>query len=388
MKPISMLDLKAEFAEIEPAIRDAIDAVLESQHFIGGPQVTQLEQTMTERLGVADAVAISNGTDALLVALMALNIDPGDEVITTPFTFFGTAGSIHRVGARPVFVDIEPDSFNIDPARIEAAITPRTRAIMPVHLFGQCARMETILEIAERRAVAIVEDAAQAIGATREIPPGRGSVKFAGSIGSLGCFSFYPTKNLGGFGEGGMITTNDQALAAKCRQLRNHGETSRYHHQFVGGNFRLDTLKAAMLLVKAERLNRFNARRRQIASMYDEGLAGLEGVQTPRVTEGNVHTYHQYSILCDDRDGLARHLASQKIGSGIYYPVPLHQQECFAALGYSAGDFPVSERTSRHILSLPVHPMLSDADVMRVATEVKKYFETAAAARGVAVGGA
>jgi dTDP-4-amino-4,6-dideoxygalactose transaminase len=362
-----MLDLAAEFPLVESRVRAAVDQVLAAQHFIGGPQIAELETRLAALCGCRAAIAVSSGTDALLVALMALNIGRGDEVITTPFTFFATAGAIHRVGARPVFVDIEPDTFNIAPASIAAAVTPRTRAILPVHLFGQCADMDAILEIAERHGLAVIEDAAQAIGATH-----RG--RSAGAIGTLGCLSFYPTKNLGGFGEGGMVLTHDEALAVRCRQTRNHGETSRYHHQFVGGNFRLDTMKAAILLVKCDLLASFNEKRIANARAYDELLAGLDAVQTPVVRPYNQCTYHQYSILCERRDELKACLMQEGINTGVYYPVPLHLQECFADLAYRRGDLPVSEQTAERILSLPVHPMLTGEDRQRVAAAVRRFY--------------
>ena len=366
MQQIGMLDLKGEYAIFEADVRRAIDAVLESQQFINGPQVRDLETRIAELVGTNHAVAVGTGTDAILVALMAIGVSAGDEVITTPFTFFATAGCVHRCGAKAVFADIEPDTFNIDPADIEKRITPRTRAILPVHLFGQCADVDAIGEIARRHGLPVIEDAAQAIGASW-------NGRKAGSLGLAGCFSFYPTKNLGGFGEGGMITTNDAAFAEKCRQLRNHGETSRYHHRFVGGNFRLDTIKAAILLAKLGKLDEMNARRHTNARRYDERLGSVPGVQTPVIRSQNHSCYHQYSILCDRRDDLQAHLAEQGIGSGIYYPVPLHLQGCFADWEYRTGDCPVAEGCAKRILSLPVHPMLRPEDVDRVAGAVADF---------------
>ena len=367
MRQVGMLDLKAEFETLRGEIRTAIDRVLDHQRFIGGPEVTELEERLAEQCGCGFAVAVSSGTDALLCTMMSLGIRAGDEVITSPFTFFATAGTIHRLGARPVFVDIEPDTFNIDPARIEAAITARTRLILPVHLFGQCAEMDAINEIAARHGqLPVLEDAAQAVGATCHGRP-------ACALGTAAALSFYPTKNLGGFGEGGMILTGDEALAQRCRMGRNHGETSRYHHEFVGGNFRLDTMKAAILLAKLGRLEQLNTARRRNAARYAELLADTP-VLTPVVREHNTSVFHQYSILCDDRDGLMAHLRECGVGSGVYYAVPLHLQECFAYLGHQAGDFPVSESVSGRILSLPVHPMLTEDDLRHVARSVGDYY--------------
>lgn len=365
MRAVSMLDLKAEYRLFREDVRAAVDAVLESQHFIGGPAVGELEAALSAHCGAKHAIAISNGTDALLCALMALDIGHGDEVILPSFTFFATAGTVARLGARPVFVDIDPHTFNIDPQLIEKAVTAKTRAIIPVHLFGQCADMDAINEIARGHGIKVVEDAAQAIGAKYKGRP-------AGTLGDLASLSFYPTKNLGGFGEGGMIFTNDERLGTLCRQLRNHGESQRYYHDRVGGNFRLDTMKAAILLVKLKKLDEFTRRRRHNAAMYDRLLAG-SGVSTPKVADSNEHVYHQYSILRDRRDALAAHLRDRGIGSAIYYPVPLHLQKCFAHLGHKPGSLPVTEQTASHILSLPVHPMLTDEDVAYVASAIADF---------------
>ncbi len=365
MRSISMLDLKAEYRLFRDEVRAAVDAVLESQHFIGGPAVGELEAAVAAHCGVKYAIAISNGTDALLCALMALEIGHGDEVILPSFTFFATAGTVARLGAKPVFVDIDPHTFNIDPASVEKAVTAKTRAIIPVHLFGQCADMDAINNIAKRHKLKVVEDAAQAIGAKYK----GGS---AGTLGDLASLSFYPTKNLGGFGEGGMIFTNDERLANLCRQLRNHGESQRYHHDRVGGNFRLDTMKAAILLVKLKRLDEFTRRRRHNAAQYDRLLAG-SGVTTPKVAETSEHVYHQYSILTDRRDELAGYLRDRGIGSAVYYPVPLHLQKCFAHLGCKPGSLPVTELAAARILSIPCHPILSDEDVAYVAVSVNEF---------------
>ena len=326
MKPIGMLDIKSEFPAIEDRIRAVVDDVLDSHWFIGGKQVGELESKIASYLGCEHAIAVSSGTDAILVSLMTHGVGPGDEVITTPFTFFATAGCIHRTGAKPVFVDVDPDTYNIDPQKINEAITGRTKAIVPVHLFGQCAEMDEINQIAQKHGLAVIEDAAQAIGAKYK-------EKYAGNLGLAGCFSFYPTKNLGGFGEGGMVATNDDAFAAKCRQMRNHGQTSQYYHEYIGGNFRLDTMKAGFLLVKFDEFENYNRRRRANAAAYDEFLTGIDGVQTPLIRDFNHSCYHQYSILCDKRDELKSALAKEEIGTGIYYPVPLHLQPLFFLSG-------------------------------------------------------
>jgi len=366
MRSVGMLDLKAEYALFRDEILAAVDAVLESQQFVGGPAVVELERVLSARYDVANAVAVSSGTDALLCAMMAMGIGHGDEVILPSFTFFATAGTVSRLGARPIFVDIDSRTFNIDSAKIEGAITPNTKAIVVVHLFGQCAEMDAINSIAKRRKLFVIEDAAQAIGAKYKGRP-------AGALGDIACFSFYPTKNLGGFGEGGTIFTADERLANLCRQLRNHGESQRYYHDRVGGNFRLDTMKAAILLVKLNRLDDFTRRRRRNAACYDKLLAGTP-VTTPFVAAGCELVYHQYSILCDRRDELAAFLRDRGVGTGVYYPVPLHLQRCFADLGYRPGSLPVTEEVCKRILSLPCHPMLSEDDLEYVANCIGEFF--------------
>ncbi len=367
MTTVNMLDLKAELGLLRDEVRVAIDGVLEHQRFIGGPEVGRLEERIAALCGQRFAVAVSSGTDALLSTMMALGVGPEDEVITTPFTFFATAGAIARLGARPIFVDIEPDTFNIDPGKVEAAISRRTKLIIPVHLFGQCAEMDPILEIAARCGnIPVLEDAAQAIGASYRD-------RRVGALGTAAAFSFYPTKNLGGFGEGGMIVTGDEALAERCRLTRNHGQSSGYYHDFVGGNFRLDSIKAAILLVKLNYLEQFQTNRQGNAARYNELLADIP-VQTPVVRPYNKSVYHQYSILCDRRDALTAHLKERGIGCGIYYPVPLHLQPCFAHLGYKLGDFPIAEETAKRIVSLPVHPMLTDAELQQCTGAVREFF--------------
>lgn len=372
MHPIRMLDLQAEFKCFSSEVRSVIDAVLQSQWFIGGPEVAGLEQALAERFDAEHVLAVSSGTDALLVALMALEIGPGDEVIVPTFTFFATAGAVWRVGAKPVFVDIDQHTFNLDPALVEAAITDRTRAVIAVHLFGQCGDMDAICTLAEGRAIAVIEDAAQAIGATF-------GEKAAGTLGDIACFSFYPTKNLGGFGEGGAVFTRNEKLFETMKQLRNHGGLKTYVHELVGGNFRLDSMKAGILGVKLKHLDMFNQRRKANAVAYDALLAGLP-VATPTVIDGRQHVYHQYSILCDRRDELIHYLKGRGVDSGVYYPIPLHRQPCFDSLGYTAGSFPVAEQTCERIVSLPCHPMLNASDIEYVASCIGSFFETDAKA--------
>ncbi len=384
-----MLDLGSEFTLYGDAVRAAIEGVLETQRFVGGPPVEAFEAAMCERLGAAHAVAVSSGTDALLCALMALGVGAGDEVILPTFTFFATAGSVFRLGAKPVFVDVDPRTFNIDPGEVERAVTERTRAIIAVHLFGQCAEMDAINEIAKRTSetglpggVAVIEDAAQAIGATYH---GRS----AGTLGDAACLSFYPTKNLGGCGEGGMILTERDELAVVARQLRNHGQTGPYDHAMVGGNFRLDSLKAAVLSVKLNHLDGFTKRRRRNAAQYAELLSEVP-VTRPFVAEGHQPVYHQYTILCQHRDALRAFLQDRGVGTGVFYPIPLHRQKCFASLGCGTVACPVAERLCEQVVSLPCHPMLSEEDVEYVSSCVCEFYSgaraedmtTAAAARG------
>lgn len=377
MRSVTMLDLRGEYNYFREEIRAAVEHVLDSQQFIGGPAVLELEDAMRVRYGVGQAIAISNGTDALLCALMALGIGHGDEVIVPSFTFFATAGTVWRVGAKPVFVDIDPRTFNLDPERVSQAITPKTRAIIPVHLFGQCADMDAINATAMDHGLKVIEDAAQAIGATYHD-------RFAGKLGDVACLSFYPTKNLGGFGEGGMILTDDGELATVARQLRNHGESQRYHHDRVGGNFRLDTMKAAILLVKLRHLDEFTRRRRHNAALYDELLHG-SSVTTPYVADGHQPVYHQYSILCDRRDELMAFLRDRGVATGIYYPVPLHLQRCFASHGHTRGSLPVTEETCLRIMSIPCHPMLSEEDIRCVGSCIHEFCGTTLATSGEAM---
>lgn len=369
MTPIPLLDLRAQYATLRDEIHAALDRVIESQHFILGPEVEALEQEVAAYSHCRYGIGVSSGTDALLVSLMAIDIRPGDEVITTPYTFFATAGSIARLGAKPVFVDIDPATYNIDPAGIEAAITPRTKAILPVHLFGQMADMDPILAIAERHGLYVIEDAAQAIGAEYK---GRR----AGSIGHLGCFSFFPSKNLGGFGDGGMVVTNDPGLADKVRLLRGHGARPKYYHKVVGGNFRLDALQAAVLRVKLKYLDEWTAARQRNAERYRRLFteAGVE-IGLPHDAGYGRHIYNQFVIRSKRRDALMAYLKAQQIGTEIYYPVPMHLQECFAELGYRKGDFPASEQAALETLAIPVYPELSEGAQQAVVKNIQRFVD-------------
>ncbi len=369
MSAVPFVDLKAQFAAIENELRVAIDRVLASQRLILGPEVKSLEHEIADYSACAHAIGVSSGTDALLVSLMALDVGPGDEVITTAYSFFATAGVIVRLGAKPVFVDIEPATFNMDPVLTAAAVTPRTKAIVPVHLYGQCMEMDPILDVASAHGLAVVEDAAQAIGATYKDRP-------AGSLGDIGCFSFFPTKNLGALGDGGMVVTNGQALAEKIGCLRQHGANPKFHHALVGGNFRLDAIQAAVLRVKLKHLDGWTDARRLNADLYGKKLAaaGLpESVlRIPQVRQTR-HVYHQYVIRARRRDALGEHLRQQGIGCGIYYPLPLHLQECFAALGHQAGDMPVAEAAAGESLALPMYPELTVDQIDTVVAAVTGF---------------
>ena len=376
MSPVPLIDLKAQYAALRDEIRAAVDGVLESQRFILGPEVEGLEEELADYCGAAHGVGVSSGTDALLVALMALDVGAGDEVVTTPFSFFATAGVVWRLAARPVFVDIEEETFNLDPAGLEAAITPRTRAIMPVHLFGQTADMDPINEVAcgaGDGGVPVVEDAAQAIGADYR---GRG----AGTLGALACFSFFPTKNLGGFGDGGLVTSNDPALAERVRSLRNHGFAEKYYNREVGGNFRLDALQAAVLRVKLKHLEGWHEARGRNAARYARLFeeAGLTApgspVKLPVEAGHGRHIYHQFVVRCERRDQLQAYLGERGIGSAVYYPVALHLQECFRELGAVEGDFPAAERAAREVLALPIYPELDDEGAAEVVDAVRSFY--------------
>jgi dTDP-4-amino-4,6-dideoxygalactose transaminase len=352
---VPLLDLQAQYRPIRDEILAAMTRVADSQRFIGGPEVEAFEREMAADLGVAHAVGLSSGTDALLVALMALGIGPGDEVITPTFSFFATAGCVTRAGATPRFVDIDPATFNIDPAALASAITPQTKAVIPVHLYGQCAEMDPILAEAERCGIAVIEDAAQAIGATYK---GRR----AGTMGAAGCFSFFPSKNLGAFGDAGLLTTDDAALAHEVRLLRNHGAEPKYLHQRIGGNFRLDALQAAVLRVKRPHLDAWTEARRGNADRYDRMFAAAGApVRVPARAPDRRHIFNQYVIRTARRDAVRAALDRAEVGSEIYYPVPFHLQECFAPLGYRAGDFPIAEAAAAEVLALPIYGELTEA---------------------------
>ncbi len=371
---IPTLDLKPQFAALEPDIRDAIDRVLTSQRFIGGPEITALEEEVAAYCGCTHGIGVSSGTDALLVALMALGVVPGDEVITTPYTFFATAGTIHRLGATPVFVDIDPVTYNIDASGIEARITDRTRAIVPVHLFGRCADMRPILDIAEAHELPVVEDAAQSIGAAQE---GR----MACSMGALGCLSFFPSKNLGGIGDGGMVVTRDAELADQVALLRGHGAKPKYFHHHVGGNFRLDAINAAVLRVKLAHLDRWHEGRARVAARYsvllDEArLVAPEGPVTaiPFPDPLGRQVFNQYVIRARQRDELQAFLAGRDIATAVYYPLPLHLQPCFAGLGLAEGDLPEAERAARETLALPMYPELPEDHQRAVVQGIADFY--------------
>lgn len=402
---VPLLDLQAQYRALKPALDAALIRVAESQVCILGGEVDALERTMADYCGSRFALGVSSGTDALLMALMALDIGVGDEVIMPTFSFFATAGAVARVGATPIFVDSEPNGFNLTPDLLESLITPRTKAIIPVHLFGQCAAMDDIMSIANKHGIAVIEDAAQAIGT--EYKDGRK----AGSIGMVGCFSFYPTKNLGAFGDAGLVTTNDEALYVKLKQIRNHGMEPRYYHKFIGGNFRMDALQAAVLNVKFPHLEAWHEARRRNAALYtrlfvEAGLAeehpprkacsGFEhcpdctSAHIDRFDERNTillppalyadskarnhHIYNQYTIRVPHRDALRQYLAERGIGSEIYYPVPFHRQECFVGLGAKDSDFPVANCLAAHVLALPIYPELVEEQIRYVVEVITAFY--------------
>jgi dTDP-4-amino-4,6-dideoxygalactose transaminase len=360
---VPLLDLRAQYAPLRDELLAAVTRVCDSQRFIMGPEVELLEQEIAASIGVAHAIAVSSGTDALLAAMMALGIGPGDEVVTSTYSFFATAGCVTRLGATPKLVDVDPLTFNLDPAAVRAALTPHTKAILPVHLYGLCADMDPLLAIAKEAGVPVIEDACQAIGATY-----RG--RQAGTIGSVGCFSFFPSKNLGAFGDGGLVTTNNPSLAREIALLRNHGAEPKYFHHRIGGNFRLDALQAAVLRVKLPHLSSWTSMRRANAARYRElfdrqGL--IDRVQLPVEPDGGVHIFNQFIIRVPDRDRIRAALASDGIGTEIYYPVPFHLQPCFASLGHSRGDFPQAEAAADSTLALPIYGELTagqQADVV------------------------
>ncbi|HHW02470.1 MAG TPA: DegT/DnrJ/EryC1/StrS family aminotransferase [Thermoanaerobacterales bacterium] len=364
---IPFLDLKAQYETIKNEIDSAVSEVIQSGHFIMGPNVKQFENEMASYLDVKHAIAVANGTDALILSLDALNIIPGDEVITSPFTFFASAESISRVGAVPVFADIDPKTFNIDPGLVEKKITGKTKAIIPVHIFGQPADMDAMMQIAEKHDLYIIEDACQAIGAQYK-------GKKAGTIGNTGCFSFFPTKNLGGYGDGGMVITDDDGVAEKIKLLRVHGSSKKYYHSLLGYNSRLDEIQAAVLRVKLKYIDAWNAARREKANLYNKLLKDTP-VITPYEAPGSHHVYHLYTILAPERDELQKYLQEKGISTGVYYPLPLHLQEVYKYLGYKKGDLPVAESISEKALSLPLDPEVSEEQIEYVASEIINFYK-------------
>ena len=366
---VPLLDLQAQNGPLRDEILAAIARVCDSQRFIMGPEIDALENELAKLLGVGHAVAVSSGTDAVLLALMTLGIGQGDEVVTSTYSFFATAGAVVRVGARPVLVDIDPATFNVDAAAVAAAITPRTKAIMPVHLFGLSADMDPILDAASRAGIPVIEDAAQAIGSTYKSRP-------VGGLGSLGCFSFFPSKNLGAFGDAGLLTANDAGLAARARLLRTHGMQPKYYHHLVGGNFRMDALQAAVLRVKAPHLAAWTEARRLNASRYRRLFAdaGVEGrITLPVEPRDYRHIYNQFVIRTPDRDQLKQHLDRRGIGNEIYYPVPFHLQPCFADLGHRPGAFPEAERAASESLAIPIFGELTAEQQRAVVDAIAEF---------------
>ena len=355
---VPLLDLQAQYRSISGELDAAVMEVVRSQRFVLGEPVERLESELAARIGVAHAIGCASGTDAILLPLKALDLQPGDEVIVPAFTFFATAGAVWNAGLRPVFADIDGATFNLGADTIRAALTARTRAVIVVHLFGQMADMAPILALAAERGIHVIEDAAQSIGARQRLDD---EWRQAGSLGTAGSLSFFPTKNLGGFGDGGMITTPDDALAERLRKLRVHGGRQMYHHELVGTNSRLDALQAAVLRAKLPHLDGWTEARRARAARYDAAFADVPGLRTPTVGAGNHHVYNQYTVRAEDRDGLRARLEAAQVGSAVYYPVPLHLQECFASLGYGRGDFPEAEAAAGDVLSLPVFPELTEA---------------------------
>jgi dTDP-4-amino-4,6-dideoxygalactose transaminase len=369
---IPLLDLKAQYQTIRKDVLAAIETVCDEQGFILGPRVTELERSLAKYVGTVHGVGVASGSDALLLSLMAAGVGPGDEVITVPFTFFATTGAISRLGAKPVFVDVCADTFNMDAAKIEQTITRRTKAIIPVHLFGQCAEMETIIAVAKQHRLAVIEDACQAIGAKRH-------GVMAGAMGETGCFSFFPSKNLGGFGDGGLITTNHDRLNDAMAMLRVHGSKVRYLHESIGINSRLDALQAAVLQVKLKHLDQWAEGRRRNAARYERLFkeAGLnDRVTLPTTAKGNEHVFNQFTVRVQQRDALRTYLKDHGVGTEIYYPVPMHLQTCYRNLGYQKGSFPISERAAEEVLSLPIYAELSDDQLIGVTETVAAFYKT------------
>jgi dTDP-4-amino-4,6-dideoxygalactose transaminase len=374
---VPFFDLAIQFKSIEGEIKSALDEVFQTQQFILGSKVQTLEETIAQYCRTRYAIGVASGSDALILSLMALGIGTGDEVLLPSFTFFATAGSVSRLGAIPVFVDIDPETYNIDPFKIEEKITSKTKAILPVHLFGQCADMNPLLKIAKEKKLSVIEDAAQALGA--EYKPKAGSEGLrAGQIGDFGCFSFYPTKNLGAFGDAGMVVTNNPGLAEKVRLFRVHGSQPKYFHKSIGINSRLDTIQAAILLVKFKYLEKWTAERQKKAKRYQvlfqDLLPSVKGLKLPSIQYQNRHIFHQYVIRVPKRDRLKQFLTEEGIGTDIYYPVPLHLQECYSFLKYRRGDLPNSEKASGEVLALPIYPELTDDQQTAVVDQIKAFY--------------
>ncbi len=367
----NMVDLKGQYQEIKQEVDSAIQEVISNTSFVNGPAVKQFQASLEEYLGVKHVIPCANGTDALQVALMALDLKPGDEVITTSFTFIATAEVIALLHLTPVLVDVDPDTFNIDPEAIKKAITPKTKVIIPVHLFGQCADMHTIKQIAKEHDLFVVEDTAQAIGADYTCPKS-GKTKKAGSLGHIGCTSFFPSKNLGCYGDGGAIFTNDDDLAAQMRIIVNHGMTVRYYHDLIGVNSRLDSIQAAVLDIKLKRLDDYTKARQAAAEFYNKAFANHPNIQTPKTASFTNHVFHQYTLVLKDvdREGLMKHLADKGIASAVYYPVPLHLQKAYLDPRYKEGDFPITESLSHGVLSLPIHTELTE----EIQSEITEAF--------------
>jgi len=374
---VPFFDLVPQFASLQHEIRSALEEVFKTQQFIMGPQVEALEKTIAQYCGSRYAIGVASGSDALLLSLIACGVGAGDEVLLPPFTFFATAGAVSRVGATPVLVDIDPDTYNIDPEKIEREITSQTRVILPVHLYGQCADMDPILEVSKRHGLLVIEDAAQAIGAEyapRSGQPGRQ----AGTMGDLGCFSFFPTKNLGAFGDAGMVVTDHPGRAEEIRCLRVHGSKPKYYHKRIGINSRLDTLQAAVLLVKFRHLETWTQERQRKAERYRQLFQDLlplvPGLRLPKVQYVNRHIYHQFVVRVPRRDPLRQFLQKEGVGTEVYYPVPLHLQECFAYLNYRRGDFPGSEKAAEETLALPIFPELTEAQQDYVVSRIRAFY--------------
>ncbi len=374
MKKIEMVDLKTQYIRLKADIDNAIASVLESAAFIRGPEVRLFEEELQRYLGVRNVISCANGTDALQVALMSLGLKPGDEVITTGFTFIATVEVVELLGLKLVLADVDPSTYNIDIPSVEKAITPRTKAIVPVHLFGQCAPMEPLMTLAERHGISVVEDTAQATGATYSFSDS--TAKKAGTIGIIGCTSFFPSKNLGCYGDGGALFTNDDALASLIRGITNHGMKVKYYHETIGVNSRLDTIQAAILRVKLRHLDEFNEARNRVAEFYDNAFNDIDDIKVPHRHPDSTHIFHQYTIRvpAESRDALKEHLENEGIPAMIYYPVPLYMQKAYSHLGYSADDFPVTSMLCNEVLSLPMHSEMTEDQLTYITERVKAFF--------------